>query len=334
MRLRTDESWASMDISSLTRLYFKYTSSKEQACRETMLQVCKKKERTRELQVWYDGSQIIGHSYMLYMVNVIYDEAVFITDAEWQGNVGVDVQATIETPHVYIIGRCRGNGENLAYSSTRMECLDRLKLPLTVKGIPITDIMRKCIGDAPVQAEETGQQKGGHYFCCSCPIHATSVCHWFIQLPLISMDERIERILGGYWSKSRSEKKCLYPLKELTKNQLQVEMQARGDTKMYSNVEEMREEFTHMMAGIQRVPAIIFENPSKTLQELGLPSYEVMSVEPMHDCATHIKNLYDALPCYSNEEAEMRQLIKVAKGNKTTPRCKDINKMTECFLTP
>ena len=32
MRLRTDESWASMDISSLTRLYFKYTSSKEQAC--------------------------------------------------------------------------------------------------------------------------------------------------------------------------------------------------------------------------------------------------------------------------------------------------------------
>ena len=164
MRLRTDIEFNQLTTPEIASLYFKYKNTKQEDTREAMLNACKNAERTRSLQMWHDGSSIISHSYMLFMINIIYDDAVFLTDAEWTGRKGVDIQATVETPHIYIIARCRGNGEQLAYSTTRMECLAKLAKPMLINGLEIKDCMRKMIGDTPATAEETGQQQKWPFF--------------------------------------------------------------------------------------------------------------------------------------------------------------------------
>ena len=41
----------------------------------------------------------------------------------------------------------------------------------TTTGIEIADTLRIFKGDSPAWQFEAGQQKGGNYFCCGCPIN-------------------------------------------------------------------------------------------------------------------------------------------------------------------
>ena len=54
--------------------------------------------------------------------------------------------------------------------------------------------------------------------------------------------------------------------------------------------------FTQELHGIQRVPALLFDNPTKTLEDIQLYQYEVSTIEPMHDVDNHIKNVYEEVP--------------------------------------
>ena len=47
------------------------------------------------------------------------------------------------------------------------------------------------------------------------------------------------------------------------------------------------------MLGIQRLPALLFDNALKTLEEVGLEQYEILNNEPLHDISHHTQNLYD-----------------------------------------
>ena len=128
----------------------------------------------------YDASVIKNHSHILFCVNVLYDPAVFYTSKEYERktNVKVNVQRIIEEPLLYIIGQCNSNDEQLGYIETRVECLKELLTGLDLgrfndkyKGIILTDTMQLFHGDGPAVALESGNQKGGHYFCPSCDLH-------------------------------------------------------------------------------------------------------------------------------------------------------------------
>jgi len=41
-----------------------------------------------------------------------------------------------------------------------------------MEGVPIKDEMRFCKGDGPSLEFESGNQRGGHYYCSGCKIHA------------------------------------------------------------------------------------------------------------------------------------------------------------------
>ena len=77
------------------------------------------------------------------------------------------------------------------------------------------------------------------------------------------------------------------PLQGLTKQQLEEELTSRhvyeGKTK-----QDLQELLTKEMHGIQRVPALITNNPEKNLEDLGLGDYEILPVEPLHDIGHHI----------------------------------------------
>lgn len=48
------------------------------------------------------------------------------------------------------------------------------------------------------------------------------------------------------------------------------------------------------MHGIQRLTALLFDNPQMTLDEVGLDQYEILNNEPLHDISHHTQNLYDS----------------------------------------
>lgn len=65
-------------------------------------------ERTRHVKVWHDHSDILGHSYVNFMVSYLYDAANFLTNEEFQEknpSQTPDVQRMVERPQLYILGQ-------------------------------------------------------------------------------------------------------------------------------------------------------------------------------------------------------------------------------------
>ena len=129
-------------------------------------------EKTRHLMIWGDGSTILNHGHLLYLIQCIYDPAFYYSSAEMQtkGFGDIDVPALVEKPHIYILGRCSAKEvEQLTYVETRRECLDQLNNNLlTSKGVPVVDLMRFFHGDGPEQQFESGEQRGGNNGCIAC----------------------------------------------------------------------------------------------------------------------------------------------------------------------
>ena len=153
MRLRTNEDFDGLTVGEIETLHDKYASGnrKNLAIEDKLLEI-KGYERTRSLIMWHDGSSILSHGYLLFMISIMFDEAVFFTAEEL--NIKEDIQATVEEPYVYMIAMCKSNDEQLAYSSTRLECLEELKEPIMVGNIAIQDKLRAFHGDGPAAALE------------------------------------------------------------------------------------------------------------------------------------------------------------------------------------
>lgn len=68
------------------------------------------------------------------------------------------------------------------------------------------------------------------------------------------------------------------------------------------------------MAGIQRLPALMFHVPQRTLKECNLDRYEVVPIEPLHAIKGHIANLYELLPgtLSGNEKSLLQDAIDVS----------------------
>ena len=54
----------------------------------------------------------------------------------------MDAQSFMETPELYLLGRCRSNDEQLVYVNTSTECLKEFKVRLHVGDIPTADIIK------------------------------------------------------------------------------------------------------------------------------------------------------------------------------------------------
>jgi len=132
----------------------------------------------------------------------------------------------------FIFNRCSDTDvEQLAYSETRCECLKKLSASIDIQpGIPISDKMRFCKGDGPAVELESGQQRGGHYYCSGCAIHRKSTYeldHAF-RCPPVTFKERQEFVLQGPVSRARSLNHNPNPFSNLSKDELEREVRGRG----------------------------------------------------------------------------------------------------------
>ena len=91
----------------------------------------------------------------MFPVNVLYDAAVFYTNAEYEtfSFIIMDVQSFTETTELCLLGRCLSNDEQKGYVETRTKCLKEINVRLHAGNIPIVDLMRVFHGDGPAMQQ-------------------------------------------------------------------------------------------------------------------------------------------------------------------------------------
>jgi len=289
-------------------------------------------ERSRNLLVWHDHSTVANHGHLVFMVSAVYDPALYLTPDEYHRLTGfaIDVQAEVERPEIYIVGRCRSTDvEQLAYCETRCECLQDLHNSIEISpGITITDTMRFFKGDGPAVAFEVGQQKGGHYFCSACGMHAilSDDLDHFFRCKHVSLSDRQILVLNGPQGRSGSKKHMPKPFEHLKKKDIQAELRARkllfNET---NNKSDYEKELKSELKGVQRVPALLFLNPTEKMANLNIASYEALPCEPMHDISNHIGNILEEIPSHLTKEQKNKfnEILQLTLGDKEVKRATD-----------
>lgn len=287
----------------------------------------KQYECTRNLQIWHDASTIANHSHILFAVNVLYDTAVFYTDKEYLQIYGnkVDVQSEIESPELYIIGRCKSSDEQLGYVDTRVECLQDLNIPITTdEGVTIYDKMRLFHGDGPAAQLEGGNQKGGHYFCPTCDVflYQTDNITYSYQLKSNSLQEIQHKVISGKYGLINSNKGKLKPFAALSTKELHEELNSRKISTNATMKINLAKELKQHLKGTTRVPILLKNNPTSDLSSLNLQKYEIAMLEPMHDIGGHITNLFEELPHHLTkaDKEKFDEAFEISHKQKETQR--------------
>ena len=98
--------------------------------------------------LWHDHATVLGSGYVLVTVHCLYDEAVYLSDSEYEEKVGETiyegyVQHHVEEPYVYIIAASSSSKEDQAdLIPDRVECLtDLTQVTTAVNGVEIKDIL-------------------------------------------------------------------------------------------------------------------------------------------------------------------------------------------------
>ena len=309
---------------------------------DDLKQKLKKYERTRNLQMWHDASVIANHGHILFCVNILYDPAVFYTSDEYKEITGKDinVQREVETPELYIIGRCKSNDEQLGYIETRVECLKELKNGLnlneiddTFENIVLNDTMRLFHGDGPAVALEAGNQKGGYYFCPCCDVHLCqtddiSCCY---QQKIMSLQDKQSKVIKGKFGRKNTLKKETCPFEKLSAVELKEELQSRNINLEHLKItkKDLVPMLKKELRGVKRIPILLFNDPLIDLKMLGLSKYEFAMVECMHDIAGHIDNILEELPNHlkGDDKNKINEMLKVYYAGKDKKRCCDRRKI-------
>ena len=201
-----------------------------------MRQAIKEAETTRHFSIWHDAAIVANHGYVLFMIQNIYDPAVYYTNAEWHAKnpnkTATSVKKIIEQPEIYMIGQCSSSDEDqLHYCETRIECLQELSSTLfTDDDMGIKNVLRFFKGDRPAIAFETGHQKGGHFPCSSCEIRADRIFDFdhSVYSKHLTLEYMQSIILSGGVSKENTLKKQIAPWHNLSKQDLQEELFSRN----------------------------------------------------------------------------------------------------------
>ena len=201
---------------------------------------------------------------MLFLVREVYDPAVHLTGQEYKerhGGKGVDIQSTIEAPHLYMLGASGAkDSDQLAFLPTRRECVRELQFtvvygPVETASVTLTEKMRFMNGDNPCVEFEDGAQNGGHFGCSGCggDMRRAYEYDYMVHQKYRSLEEKHNLVLKGQFGKSDAA----YPFKSLELEQIRAELKSRGADSS-GNRKELQERLTDLLRGTSQVPALLF----------------------------------------------------------------------------
>jgi hypothetical protein len=108
LNIYSDDHYTSLSLDEIkTRFQRMGEKVQKDDTEETLRNKLKSLERTRNIKVWHDHSDVLNHTYVSFMVSYIYDKANFLTDEEYKSKYQqkklVNVQAIVERPQLYIL---------------------------------------------------------------------------------------------------------------------------------------------------------------------------------------------------------------------------------------
>ena len=103
------------------------------------------------------------------------------------------------------------------------------------------------------------------------------------------------------------------PFHNMLKNELVNECHSRGLPAGDLLKKELQANLKEHLAGVQHVPALMFHEQKKTMDECGLGLYEVAASEPLHDLKGHISHIWEELP-YSLTKTEKVPFMEVKEA--------------------
>ena len=145
-----------------------------------------------------------------------------------------------------------------------------------------------------------------------------------MSLPYLA--DQMSKICLTNASKKKLKENKLKLYKNLKNHEIVEELHERNitfncnsETKVLQNLLDIE------MHGIRRLPALFFDNPQKTLKEVGLEMYEVLNNELLHDIPHHTQNLYDELPKHLPKKMikQFKQIIYVSFNGKDAKNFSD-----------
>ena len=148
---------------------------------------------------WDDGSTLANHSRILMTLSAMYDPAVYVTDQQYfkKHKESLNVQAEVEKPYLYLMGRCPTNDQQILYIEEGIKDIhDKAEKIVSPSGIPYQDVMRLFKEDSPARQFEAGQQKDGNYDCTASSVHSnliSSLTQTF-SLDQMSLQDRVNKI--------------------------------------------------------------------------------------------------------------------------------------------
>ena len=161
-----------------------------------------------------------------------------------------------------------------------------------------------CPGDAPSCQLESGHKKGGNYFCWFCEVHAPSSKNLQHSLfgNLVSLVDKCDKLMCTSVGRKLQHEGNQHYVSALNKANVELDLLER-DVSFQPNLkcEELRQMLEHEMKGTQRLPALLFDSEKYKMEEIGMESYEVLPVEPLHTIKEHIKNLFQEIPRHLNK---------------------------------
>ena len=83
----------------------------------------------RHFVEWHDHSTLVGRGYILFTTQVLYDQAVFLTNEEYKVKTGktLDIQTTVEEPAVTMIGvSCSSDTDQMCFITARTKSVSTL----------------------------------------------------------------------------------------------------------------------------------------------------------------------------------------------------------------
>ena len=300
MHLHTDKQLQEMSrIRLLSILQNGESSSSNEATHQELVEMVARLERTRSIAIWHDHSTVLGQGYILITAKVVYDPMVFKTQEEIESESSTKMeklQSMIEQPELHMLVACSSSLDDQAtLISDRNSCMRELSVTLpTSNGIQIRDELVFFYGDKPAQQVERGTQQGGTYKCgsCGCPSHMMDDLAYSLNCEWRSLDDIQSLALAGKYGK---QPHVVRPFKSLNTDQLQQELRARNILHTATTKADLQKELARVLAGVQRVPTLLLENPTQPLSTLNMQRYCILDCEPLHDLKGHLSHLFAEL---------------------------------------
>ena len=121
-------------------------------------------------------------------------------------------------------------------------------------------------------------------------------------------------------AQSKSKTGNLKLFDHLKKHEIVEELNSRNVKFLVQDAsQDLQDSLDATVYGIQRVPAILFNNFVNTsLSDIKLQNYEILFTESLHDVSSHIKNMYAEIPYQvdKHKRKEVLNVIELSLNNK------------------